>query len=137
MFSHVAPVLKAASSFLQSFLFALLEFCGFNGALSPLFWVFIRQFDFHLNQAVILMNLNVQMHLRFLERFVSTLEEKKHHEAKLIEGLKDLASRRMELQNSLSSFWPKQVSFLFTYQRVYMLLVCNIIKSCRRIYCNE
>ncbi|KAD4888749.1 hypothetical protein E3N88_20822 [Mikania micrantha] len=45
---------------------------------------------------------------RFLERLVSTLEEKKHHEAKLKDGLKDLAIRRMELQNSLSSVWPKQ-----------------------------
>lgn len=45
---------------------------------------------------------------RFLERLVSTLEEKKHHEAKLKEGLKDLAIKRMELQNSLSSVWPKQ-----------------------------
>ncbi|KAI3667452.1 hypothetical protein L6452_42510 [Arctium lappa] len=45
---------------------------------------------------------------RFLERLVSTLEEKKHHEAKLKEGLNDLAIKRMELQNSLSSVWPKQ-----------------------------
>ncbi|KAJ0791993.1 putative CDK5 regulatory subunit-associated protein [Helianthus annuus] len=45
---------------------------------------------------------------RFLERLVSSLEEKKHHEAKLKDGLKDLAIKRMELQNSLSSVWPKQ-----------------------------
>ncbi|KAI3682389.1 hypothetical protein L1987_82342 [Smallanthus sonchifolius] len=45
---------------------------------------------------------------RFLERLVNTLEEKKHHEAKLKDGLKDLAIKRMELQNSLSSVWPKQ-----------------------------
>lgn len=45
---------------------------------------------------------------RFLDRLVKTLEEKKHHEIKLKEGLKDLAIRRMELQNSLSSSWPKQ-----------------------------
>ncbi|XP_076955025.1 CDK5RAP3 protein homolog [Bidens hawaiensis] len=45
---------------------------------------------------------------RFLERLVSSLEEKKHHEAKLKDGLKDLAVKRMELQNSLSSVWPKQ-----------------------------
>ncbi|CAH1444679.1 unnamed protein product [Lactuca virosa] len=45
---------------------------------------------------------------RFVEIFVSTLEEKKHHEAKLKEGLKDLAIKHMELQNSLSSVWPKQ-----------------------------
>lgn len=42
----------------------------------------------------------------------NTLEEKKRHEIKLKEGLKDLASKRMELQNSLSSSWPKQVSLL-------------------------
>uniref|UniRef100_A0A7N0T140 CDK5RAP3-like protein n=1 Tax=Kalanchoe fedtschenkoi TaxID=63787 RepID=A0A7N0T140_KALFE len=45
---------------------------------------------------------------RFLDRLVSTLEEKKHHETKLKDGLKDVASKRMELQNSLSSIWPKQ-----------------------------
>ncbi|CDP20022.1 unnamed protein product [Coffea canephora] len=45
---------------------------------------------------------------RFLDRLVKTLEEKKYHEIKLKEGLKDLAIRRMELQNLLSSSWPKQ-----------------------------
>ncbi|KAL2535109.1 CDK5RAP3-like protein [Abeliophyllum distichum] len=45
---------------------------------------------------------------RFLYRLVSTLEEKKHHEVKLKESLKDLLHKRMELQNSLSSSWPKQ-----------------------------
>ncbi|CAL5043026.1 unnamed protein product [Urochloa decumbens] len=45
---------------------------------------------------------------RFLDRLVSTLEEKKHHEVKLREGLGDLAVKRMELQNALSSSWPKQ-----------------------------
>ncbi|CAL0321603.1 unnamed protein product [Lupinus luteus] len=45
---------------------------------------------------------------RFLDRLVNSLEEKKHHEVKLKEGLKDLATKRMELQNSLSSSWPKQ-----------------------------
>ncbi|PSS36314.1 CDK5RAP3-like protein [Actinidia chinensis var. chinensis] len=45
---------------------------------------------------------------RFLDRLVNTLEEKKHHETKLKEGLKDLAVKRMELQNSLTSLWPKQ-----------------------------
>lgn len=48
---------------------------------------------------------------RFLDSLVKTLEEKKHHEMKLKEGLKDLAIRRMELQNALSSSWPKQVSY--------------------------
>lgn len=41
---------------------------------------------------------------------MSTLEEKKHHEVKLREGLGDLSVKRMELQNALSSSWPKQVS---------------------------
>ncbi|KAK6941900.1 CDK5 regulatory subunit-associated protein 3 [Dillenia turbinata] len=45
---------------------------------------------------------------RFLDRLVNTLEEKKHHEVKLKEGLKDLSTKRMELQNSLTSTWPKQ-----------------------------
>ncbi|XP_021283493.1 CDK5RAP3-like protein [Herrania umbratica] len=49
---------------------------------------------------------------RFLDRLVSTLEEKKHHEVKLKEGLKDVAAKRMELQNSLSSSWPKQEAAL-------------------------
>ncbi|XP_038883695.1 CDK5RAP3-like protein [Benincasa hispida] len=49
---------------------------------------------------------------RFLDRLVSTLEEKKQREVKLKEGLKDLAGKRMELQNSLASFWPKQESAL-------------------------
>jgi len=41
---------------------------------------------------------------------VRTLEEKKHHEIKLKGGLKDLSAKRMELQNSMASSWPKQVS---------------------------
>ncbi|CAI8602264.1 unnamed protein product [Vicia faba] len=45
---------------------------------------------------------------RFLDRLVNSLDEKKHHEVKLKEGLKDLATKRTELQNSLSSLWPKQ-----------------------------
>ncbi|GLT88284.1 hypothetical protein SLE2022_063170 [Rubroshorea leprosula] len=49
---------------------------------------------------------------RFLDRLVSTLEEKKHHEVKLKEGLKDVATKRMQLQNSLSSIWPKQEAAL-------------------------
>lgn len=50
------------------------------------------------------------VNFRFLDRLVTTLEEKKHHEVKLKEGLKDLATKRMELHNSLASSWPKQVS---------------------------
>lgn len=50
--------------------------------------------------------------VRFLDRLVNTLEEKKRQEAKLKDGLKDLSSRRMELQNSMSSSWPKQEAAL-------------------------
>lgn len=49
---------------------------------------------------------------RYLDRLVTALEAKKHHEVKLKEGLKDLASKRMELQNALSSSWPKQEAAL-------------------------
>ncbi|KAL5808383.1 hypothetical protein ACOSQ3_029074 [Xanthoceras sorbifolium] len=49
---------------------------------------------------------------RYLDRVVTALDEKKHHEVKLKEGLKDLATKRMELQNSLSSSWPKQEAAL-------------------------
>lgn len=45
---------------------------------------------------------------RFLDRLVRNLEEKKHHEVKLKDGLKDLSAKRMELQNSMASSWPKQ-----------------------------
>lgn len=45
---------------------------------------------------------------RYLEHMVNTLEEKKRHKIKLKDGLKDLASKHMELHNSLSSSWPKQ-----------------------------
>ncbi|CAI0406712.1 unnamed protein product [Linum tenue] len=50
--------------------------------------------------------------ISFLDRLVTSLEEKKHHESKLKEGLKDLAIKRMELHNSLSSSWPKQEAAL-------------------------
>ncbi|KAF3637138.1 putative outer envelope pore protein 16-3, chloroplastic/mitochondrial-like isoform X1 [Capsicum annuum] len=46
---------------------------------------------------------------RFLDRLVNTMEEKNHQEAKLKDGLKELSCRHMELQNSMSSSWPKQV----------------------------
>ncbi|KAJ4827539.1 hypothetical protein Tsubulata_035996 [Turnera subulata] len=49
---------------------------------------------------------------RYLDRLVSTLEEKKHHELKLKDGLRDVAAKRMELQNALSSSWPKQEATL-------------------------
>ncbi|KAK9123058.1 hypothetical protein Sjap_012660 [Stephania japonica] len=45
---------------------------------------------------------------RFLDRLVASLEDKKQREVKLTESLKDLSARRMELQNTLSSCWPKQ-----------------------------
>lgn len=59
----------------------------------------------------VLLNYFLDLNFRFLDRLVGTLEEKKHHEVKLKEGLKDIAMKRMELQNSLSSTWPKQVGF--------------------------
>jgi len=59
------------------------------------------------------MNIVSFLSTRFLDRLVSTLEEKKHHEVKLREGLGDLSVKRMELQNALSSSWPKQVSDSF------------------------
>ncbi|KAL1196887.1 CDK5RAP3-like protein [Cardamine amara subsp. amara] len=49
---------------------------------------------------------------RFLDRLVLELEEKKHREVKLRESLKDVGRRRMELQNSVSSIWPKQEAAL-------------------------
>ncbi|KAK0583689.1 hypothetical protein LWI29_001510 [Acer saccharum] len=49
---------------------------------------------------------------RYLDRLVTALDEKKHLQVKLKDGLKDLAVKRMELQNSLSSSWPKQESAL-------------------------
>lgn len=55
---------------------------------------------------------------RFLDRLVSSIEEKKHHEVKLKESLKDVAAKRMELQNSLSSSWPKQVNHF----------ICHVLK---------
>ena len=59
------------------------------------------------------MNIVSFLSTRFLDRLVSTLEEKKHHEVKLREGLGDLSVKRMELQNALSSSWLKQVSDSF------------------------
>ncbi|CAN6440427.1 unnamed protein product [Victoria cruziana] len=49
---------------------------------------------------------------RFLDRLVSTFEQKKHHEAKLKESLNNLLVRRFELQNSLASSWPRQEAAL-------------------------
>lgn len=56
---------------------------------------------------------------------MSSLEEKKHHEVKLKEGLKGLATKRMELHNSLSSSWPKQVSFFSTFFQIKNTLIYN------------
>lgn len=62
---------------------------------------------------------------RFLDRLVSMLEEKKLHEVKLKEGLKDLAIKRMELQNSSTSLWPKQVSSPFLHCSIEWSYPCN------------
>lgn len=67
----------------------------------------------------------LQARFRFLDRLVSSLEEKKHHEVKLKEGLKGLAAKRMELHNSLSSSWPKQVSFFSTFFQIKNTLIYN------------
>ncbi|MQM12516.1 hypothetical protein Taro_045434 [Colocasia esculenta] len=58
---------------------------------------------------------------RFLDRLVSSLEEKKHHEVKLRQSLKDLSVRRTELQNTLSSSWPKQEAALTKAQKLKKL----------------
>ena len=52
-----------------------------------------------------------------------TLEEKKNHEVKLRESLNDLSVRRVELQNTLSSSWPKHVSDTF------LLLLMSSLES--------
>ncbi|KAL9237803.1 hypothetical protein vseg_012307 [Gypsophila vaccaria] len=49
---------------------------------------------------------------RFLDRLVRTLEEKKQHEIKLKNGLIEISAKRMELQNSMASSWPKQEAAL-------------------------
>jgi hypothetical protein len=71
------------------------------------------------------------LNFRFLDRLVTTLEEKKHQEVKLKEGLKDLATKRMELHNSLASSWPKQVSYcliqgimhVLPYESIYIVML--------------
>ncbi|CAK9159337.1 unnamed protein product [Ilex paraguariensis] len=63
---------------------------------------------------------------RFLDRLVNILEEKKHHEVKLKEGLKDLSTKRMELHNSLSLSWPKQKAALTKTRKLKMLCESTI-----------
>lgn len=83
------------------------------------------------NKVWMLINSGGGLNFRFLDRLVTTLEEKKHHEVKLKEGLKDLATKRMELHNSLASSWPKQVSYgliqgimlVLPYESIYIVML--------------
>ncbi|XP_057817825.2 CDK5RAP3-like protein [Cryptomeria japonica] len=45
---------------------------------------------------------------RFLDRLESSLVQKKQYEVKLLESMKELSKRRMELRDQLSSSWSKQ-----------------------------
>jgi hypothetical protein len=83
------------------------------------------------NKVWMLINSGGGLNFRFLDRLVTTLEEKKHHEVKLKEGLKDLVTKRMELHNSLASSWPKQVSYcmiqgitlVLPYESIYIVML--------------
>ncbi|KAH7434100.1 hypothetical protein KP509_07G101100 [Ceratopteris richardii] len=46
---------------------------------------------------------------RFLKRLEETLLQKKQQESKLLENLKDLQQKQVELRNMLAATWPKQV----------------------------
>jgi len=72
-----------------------------------------------------LIDCGVGKKFRFLDRLVNSIEEKKHHEVKLKEGLKDLAAKRMELQNTLSSSWSKQVSCVLVIYEGVEFVVFN------------
>eukprot|EP00249_Psilotum_nudum_P007274 c20442_g1_i1 orf=228-1967(+) len=45
---------------------------------------------------------------RFLDRLVSSLNQKKQQEVKLLESIKDLGQKRIELRNMLTITWAKQ-----------------------------
>ncbi|MCO5583254.1 hypothetical protein L7F22_037163 [Adiantum nelumboides] len=49
---------------------------------------------------------------RFLKRLEESLLQKKQQEAKLLENLKDLEQKQMELRNMLAATWPKQEAAL-------------------------
>lgn len=95
-------------------------------------WSFVLQtvkpyFSCHINPLPI-------ENYRFLDRLVSTLEEKKHHEVKLRESLKDLAVKRRELQNTLASSWPKQVCtnpslFQYLLTQLHLKFKINMIHT--------
>ncbi|MCO5574867.1 hypothetical protein L7F22_028660 [Adiantum nelumboides] len=48
----------------------------------------------------------------FLKRLEESLLQKKQQEAKLLENLKDLEQKQMELRNMLAATWPKQEAAL-------------------------
>lgn len=49
---------------------------------------------------------------RFLNRLEVSLNQKRQQELKLLENLKDLSQKRLELRNILTTLWPKQEATL-------------------------
>ncbi|KAH9301672.1 hypothetical protein KI387_013255, partial [Taxus chinensis] len=58
---------------------------------------------------------------RFLDRLESSLIQKKEYEAKLLESMKELSKRRMELRDQLSSSWSKQEAAITKTRNLKML----------------
>ncbi|KAJ7531028.1 hypothetical protein O6H91_14G029400 [Diphasiastrum complanatum] len=59
---------------------------------------------------------------RFLDRLEDSLMQKKKNETKLLESLKDLGQKRLELRNTLSSIWPKQEAAIARTRQVKHLV---------------